>query len=177
MNIEVTSVTKTPEQLSESASAIQVVTSNDIHRSGASSIPEALRLADNLDVAQKNSHDWGISARGFNTDLANKLLVLMDGRTVYTPLFSGVFWDVQDYLMEDLDRIEVISGPGGTLWGANAVNGVINIVSKSSKDTQGSLHGGGRRFLAAGFRRGALRRTLATNVYYRVYGKIFRPRR
>src|SRR5580658_5801993 len=130
---EVTSVSREPEKLSESPSAIQIITQDDIERSGASSIPEALRLADNLDVAQINSHDWGISARGFNTDLANKLLVLIDGRSVYTPLFSGVFWDVQDYLLEDIDRIEVISGPGGTLWGANAVNGVINIITKSAK--------------------------------------------
>src|SRR5882724_11239730 len=144
MDLEVTSVSKRPEKLSETASAIQVITREDIRRSGASSLPEALRLASNLQVAQKNSHDWGISARGFNTDLANKLLVLIDGRTVYTPLFSGVFWNVQDYLLEDIDRIEVISGPGGTLWGANAVNGVINITSKSAKDTQGFyLEGGG----------------------------------
>ena len=122
-----------PSPTDSARSAIQVITHDDIRRSGATSIPEALRLADNLDVAQKNSHDWAISARGFNTDLGNKLLVLIDGRSVYTPLFSGVFWDVQDYLLEDIDRIEVISGPGGTLWGANAVNGVINIITKSAK--------------------------------------------
>jgi iron complex outermembrane receptor protein len=173
MNIEVTSVSKHPEKLSEAASAIQVVTQDDIRRSGASSIPEALRLADNLDVAQKNSHDWAISARGFNTDLANKLLVLIDGRTVYTPLFSGVFWNAQDYLLEDIDRIEVISGPGGTLWGANAVNGVINITSKSAKDTQGVYtEAGGGTWLQdfVGARYGG---SLASNVYFRVYGKYF----
>ena len=131
MNVEVTSVARHPEKLLQAASAIQVITQDDIRRSGATSIPEALRLADNLQVAQKNSHDWAISARGFNTDLANKLLVMIDGRTVYTPLYSGVFWDVQDVLLEDIDRIEVISGPGGALWGANAVNGVINIDRKS----------------------------------------------
>jgi iron complex outermembrane recepter protein len=173
LDIEVTSVTKEPEKLSESPSAIQVITQDDISRSGASSIPEALRLADNLDVAQKNSHDWAISARGFNTALANKLLVMIDGRTVYTPLFSGVFWDVQDYLLEDVDQIEVISGPGGTLWGANAVNGVINITTKSAKDTQGLyLEGGAGTELQdfGGVRYGG---TLASNVYFRVYGKYF----
>jgi iron complex outermembrane recepter protein len=173
LDIEVTSVSREPEKLSESPSAIQVITQDDINRSGASSIPEALRLADNLDVAQKNSHDWAISARGFNTALANKLLVMIDGRTVYTPLYSGVFWDVQDYLLEDIDQIEVISGPGGTQWGANAVNGVINITTRSAKDTQGTyVEGGGGTELQdfAGVRYGG---TVASNVYFRVYGKFF----
>ena len=173
MDIEVTSVAKEPQPYRQAPAAIDVITGDEIRRSGASSIPEALRLADNLDVAQKNSQGWAISARGFNTDLGNKLLVLIDGRTVYTPLYSGVFWDVQDYLLEDIDQIEVISGPGGTLWGANAVNGVINITTKSAKDTQGLYveSGGGselRDFIGA--RYGG---TLASNVYYRVYGKYF----
>src|SRR5665213_1217809 len=173
MNLDVTSVAKEPEPYGQAPAAIDVITGDEIQRSGASSIPEALRLADNLDVAQKNSHDWAISARGFNTALGNKLLVLMDGRTVYTPLYSGVFWDDQDYLLEDIDRIEVISGPGGTLWGANAVNGVINITTKSAKDTQGLyVEGGGGSELRdfTGARYGG---TLASNVYYRVYGKYF----
>ena len=173
MDIEVTSVSKRPEKLSDTASAIQVVTGEDVRRSGASSIPEALRLAGNLHVAQKGSHNWAISARGFNTDSANKLLVLMDGRSVYTPLFSGVFWDVQDYLLEDIDRIEVISGPGGTLWGENAVNGVINIISKSAKETQGVYveAGGGSELRGfGGLRYGG---TLESNVFFRVYGKYF----
>jgi iron complex outermembrane recepter protein len=173
LNMEVTSVSKRPEKLSETASAIQVVTGTDIRRSGASSIPEALRLADNLHVAQKGSHAWAISARGFNTDLANKLLVLIDGRSVYTPLFSGVFWDVQDYLLEDIDRIEVISGPGGALWGANAVNGVINITSKSAKDTQGVYVEGGAGSELRGFGGVRYGGQLATNVFFRVYGKYF----
>jgi iron complex outermembrane receptor protein len=170
MELEVTSVSKRPEKLLDAASAIQVITQEDIRRAGVSSLPQALRLAGNLNVAEQNSHDWNISARGFNTDLANKLLVLMDGRTVYTPLFSGVFWDTQDYLLADLDRIEVISGPGGTLWGANAVNGVINITTKSAKDTQGGYAetGTGDELRAtAGLRYGG---ALAPGVYYRVYG-------
>ncbi len=173
MNLEVTSVSKRPEKLSETASAIQVVTNEDLRRSGATTLPEALRLAGNLNVAAQNPHDWNISARGFNTDLANKLLVLIDGRTVYTPLFSGVFWDVQDYLLEDIDRIEVISGPGGTLWGANAVNGVINITSKNARDTQGlflEAAAGDELSGAVGGRYGG---TLAPGVFYRVYGKYF----
>jgi iron complex outermembrane recepter protein len=173
MNVRVTSVARHPERLLETASAIQVITQEDIRRSGATSIPEALRLADNLQVAQKNSHDWAISARGFNTALANKLLVMIDGRTVYTPLYSGVFWDAQDYLMADIDRIEVISGPGGALWGANAVNGVINIITKKAKDTQGlyaQAGGGSRPQDFADVRYGG---AFDPNTQFRVYGKYF----
>lgn len=173
MNVEVTSVARHPEKLIAAASAIQVITQEDIRRSGASSIPEALRLADNLQVAQKNSHDWGISARGFNTDLSNKLLVMIDGRTLYTPLYSGVFWDAQDYLLEDIDRIEVISGPGGALWGANAVNGVINIITKNARETQGlyAEGGGGTQpsdFVALRYGGGG-----GSATSFRVYGKAF----
>ena len=173
LNLEVTSVSRRPEKLSETASAIQVITQEDIRRSGATSIPEALRLASNLQVAQVDSSQWAISARGFTSTTANKLLVLIDGRTVYTPLYSGVFWDVQDTLLEDIDRIEVISGPGATLWGANAVNGVISITTKSAKDTQGLfLEGGGGTELRGfgGVRYGG---ELATNLHYRVYGTFF----
>jgi iron complex outermembrane recepter protein len=169
MNIEVTSVSKEPEKLLDAASAIQVITGDEIIRSGASNIPEALRLADNLEVAQENSHDWEISARGFNANLGDKLLVLVDGRAVYTPLYGGVEWNVQDGLLEDIDRIEVISGPGGTLWGANAVNGVINITSKSAQDTQGlylEAGGGSQLEQIAAVRYGG---KLAPSVYYRAY--------
>src|SRR5580698_346882 len=171
MDVEVTSVSRHPEKLLQTASAIQVITREDIRRSGATSIPEALRLADNLEVAQKNSHDWAISARGFNTALANKLLVMIDGRTVYTPLFSGVFWDVQDYPLEDIERIEVISGPGGTLWGANAVNGIINIITRKAGDTQGAyVEGGGGNQLQEF---GTLRYgdSVGDATQFRVYGK------
>jgi iron complex outermembrane receptor protein len=172
MDIEVTSVSKEPEKLLDAASAIQVITNDDIETAGASSIPEALRLADNLEVAQENSHDWAISARGFDANLANKLLVLIDGRAVYSPLYGGVEWNVQDYLMADVDRIEVISGPGGTLWGANAVNGVINVTTKSPKDTQGLYleeDAGNELQNLTAVRYGGV---LAPNVYYRVYGEI-----
>lgn len=172
-NIEITSVSRRAERLQDAPASIVVITNEDIRRSGATSIPEALRLANNLNVAQKNSHDWAISSRGFNTDLGNKLLVLIDGRTVYTPLYSGVFWDRQDYLLEDIERIEVISGPGSTLWGANAVNGVINIITKSTQDTKGlyaETATGTNLKNATAVRYGG---QLAPNVSYRVYGKYF----
>src|SRR5881275_2716118 len=171
MNLEVTSVSKRPERLSQAASAIQVITEEDIRRSGAASLPEALRLASNLEVAQVDSRQWAISARGFNSTTANKLLVLIDGRTVYTPLYSGVFWDVQDVPLWDVDRIEVISGPGATLWGANAVNGVINVITKRAQDAQGHyVSGGGGTKLQGlgGARDGGV---LGAKVHYRAYGK------
>ncbi|WP_438479167.1 TonB-dependent receptor plug domain-containing protein [Oleiharenicola lentus] len=173
MDIEVTSVSKRPEKLSGAASAIQVITGEDIRRSGATRLPEALRLASNLQVAQIDSRQWAISSRGFNNVFADKMLVLIDGRTVYTPLYAGVYWDVQDTFMADLDRIEVISGPGATQWGANAVNGVINITTKNAKDTQGGLLvGGGGTALrgSGGVRYGG---QIAPNLHYRVYGKYF----
>ncbi len=137
MDYKITSVMRREESISESPSAIQVITKEQIKLAGVSSLPEALRLATNLQVARQNANQWIISARGFSSDAGNKLLVLIDGRSVYTPLLSGVFWDRQNYLLEDIDRIEVISGPGGTLWGANAVNGVINIITRSANDTKG----------------------------------------
>jgi iron complex outermembrane recepter protein len=142
-NIEITSVSKRPEPLSTAAASIYVITREDIHRSGANTIPEMLRLAPNLQVARVDASQYAITARGFNSTTANKLLVLIDGRSVYTPLYSGVFWDIQDVLPEDIERIEVLSGPGGTLWGANAVNGVINIITRDSHDTTGTLASAG----------------------------------
>ncbi len=175
--LEVTSVSKTPERLSQTASAIQVITGEDIHRSGATTLPEALRLAANLEVAQVSAHDWGITARGFNGaplssgSLADKLLVLIDGRSVYSSLFGGVYWDVQNVMLEDVDRIEVISGPGGTLWGANAVNGVINVVTKSARETRRGL-----ATVSAGSQlrdHGALRwgGRAGENVFFRAWGQ------
>jgi iron complex outermembrane recepter protein len=147
MNIEVTSVSKKEQKLSSVAAAIFVITQKDIRRSGATNIPDLLRIVPGLDVAQINASTWAISARGFNLQFANKLLVQIDGRAVYTPLFGGVNWDTQDMPLEDIERIEVIRGPAGTVWGANAVNGVINVISKRTADTQGGLvtSGGARR--------------------------------
>jgi iron complex outermembrane receptor protein len=121
------------------SAAIFVITEEDIHRSGATNIPDLLRMAPGLDVAQINPSTWAISARGFNGQYSNKLLVLIDGRTVYTPIFSGVFWDAQDVPLDSIGRIEVIRGPGAAVWGANAVNGVINIITKSAGDTQSAI--------------------------------------
>ncbi len=173
MNIEVTLVSRAPVKLSKVPSAIQVITREQIRRSGAANVPEALRLASNLQVAQLNANTWIISARGFNTTFANKLLVMIDGRSVYTPLYGGVVWALQNVLLEDVDRIEVVSGPGGTLWGANAVNGVINIVTRSSKESQGTYV----TALAGNFinhsvavRHGG---KLSDNLSYRVYAKHF----
>jgi iron complex outermembrane receptor protein len=143
MNIEVTSVSRKEQKLSEVAAAIFVITQEDIRDSGATNIPDLLRMVPGLDVAQIDANTWAISSRGFNFQFANKLLVLIDGRAVYTPLFGGVNWDTQDVPLEDIDRIEVIRGPGGTVWGANAVNGVINIITKKASDTKGALVRGG----------------------------------
>ena len=172
-NIRVTSVSKKSQKLSQAPAAIFVITDKEIARSGATSLPEALRMSPGLNVARVSKSIWAISARGFNDQFANKLLVMMDGRSVYTPLFSGVYWDVQDTLLEDIDRIEVIRGPGATLWGANAVNGVINILTKSARDTQGllaSAGGGGEERIFASFRYGG---KLRPELHFRVYGKYF----
>jgi iron complex outermembrane receptor protein len=145
MNLEVTSVSKKPERLMDAAAAVQVITSEDIRRSGATTLPDLLRLVPGVQVARANSSTWAVGVRGFTSTLSRSLLVLIDGRSVYSPLFAGVYWDVQDVILNDIDRIEVIRGPGATLWGANAVNGVINIITKSAQATQGSyasLRGG-----------------------------------
>lgn len=170
-NLTVTSVSRRAEPLSVVASAIQVITAEDIRRAGATRIGEALRLASNLQVAQINGNGFAVSARGFNSTTSNKLLVMIDGRTIYSPLFAGVFWEAQDVPIYDVERIEVISGPGGTLWGANAVNGVINIITRSAADTQGMLvrAGAGTELQGAG----ALRYggELGENANFRVYGQ------
>lgn len=173
MNIQVTSVSKKEEKLFETAAAIYVITQEEIRRSGLTSIPELLRLVPGLSVARIDGNKWAITARGFNGRFTNKLLVLIDGRTIYSPTFSGVFWEAQDVLVEDIERIEVIRGPGGTLWGANAVNGVINIITKRAAETQGGLVTAGSGSEERGF--GSLRYggKIGENAHYRAYAKYF----
>ncbi len=173
MDLRVTSVSKKPERFGDSAAAITVITQDDIRRSGVTSIPELLRMVPGLDVAQINSSTWAISARGFNSNFSTKLLVLIDGRSVYH-LASGVYWDVQDLILEDIARIEVIRGPAGALYGANAVNGVINIITKSSKDTQGTLLTAGGGNLQPGAVSARYGGKLGDNGFFRIYAKGFR---
>jgi len=163
-------ILKGHDTLSQTPAAISIVTADDIHRSGATSIPEALRQVPGMEVARVDASEWAVSARGFNDVFANKLLVLQDGRTVYSPVFSGVFWDVQGAMMEDIDRIEVFRGPGSTVWGANSVNGVINVITKNAKDTQGFLASAGGGTIDQAFVNARYGGQIGSNVYYRVYG-------
>lgn len=168
MSITVTSVAKKEQSLLDAAAAAFVITQEDIRRSGVTTLPDALAMAPGVQVARINSGNWSVSTRGFAGSTSNKLLVLIDGRSVYSPAYSGVFWDMQNTLLEDVERIEVIRGPGGTLWGANAVNGVINIITKQAQDTVGSLvriSGGNQLFGTAG-RYGA---KLGENTHGRAY--------
>src|SRR3989441_664770 len=172
-SIEVITVTKAPKEISRTPAAIYVLTSDDIRRSGATSIPEVLRLVPGVEVARTDSSTWSVGIRGFGSTFSRSVLVLIDGRSVYTPLYAGVDWKLQNVLLEDVDRIEVIRGPGGTIWGANAVNGVINIITKSAQDTHGMLvsTGGGNADQGfVGFRFGGGN---SKNLDYRIYGKGF----
>ena len=173
MNMQVTSVSKRTQKVADAAAAVYVITQEDIRRSGATNIPEALRLAPGVQVARIDENKWAISSRGFNGRFADKLLVLIDGRSVYTPLFSGVYWNVQDVMLEDVDRIEVIRGPGATLWGANAVNGVINIITKSARNTQAGLATAGGGNELRGFSNLRYGGTVNQDAYYRAYAKYF----
>jgi len=171
MDIEVTSVSKKPQKKSEAAAAIFVITNTDLQRWGVTNVPDALRRVPGLQVARIDANKWAITSRGFNSRFANKLLVLVDGRSVYTPLFAGVYWEANEVMLEDVERIEVIRGPGGTVWGANAVNGVINIITKSAADTQGTLLTAGIGNEEKGF--SSVRHGGETDdgKHYRVYGK------
>src|SRR5271169_6846398 len=173
MNIEVTSVSKKEQKLSRVAAAVFVITPEDIRRSGATNIPDLLRMVPGLQVAQINGSTWAITARGFDGQYSNKLLVLVDGRTVYSPIFSGTFWDSQTLLLDNIARIEVIRGPGATLWGANAVNGVINITTKKAADTQGGLLTTGGGTSEQGFATARYGGTIGGETSYRVSGGGF----
>jgi iron complex outermembrane receptor protein len=169
-NVEVVSASKEPELLSRTPAAVYVLTQVDIRRSGATTLPEVLRLVPGVEVARIDSNKWAVGIRGFGTRLSKSLLVLVDGRSVYTTLFAGVYWDARDVMLEDVDRIEVIRGPGGTVWGPNAVNGVINIITRSARDTQGSLASatvGNVNQGLFGFRYGGT----VGDTAYRAYGK------
>ena len=170
MDIEVTSVSRTAETLSSAAAAVSVLTNEDMQRSGATTIPEVLRGVPGLHVARRNSNSWAVSSRAFSSINSEKLLVLSDTRSIYTPLFSGVQWDVQDYLMQDIERIEVIRGPGASLWGSNAVNGVINITTKHARNTQGTLLSAmlGTEEGGAAVRSGG---TFGESGFFRVFGQ------
>ena len=170
MNESVTSVSKKEQKLGDAAAAVTVLSNDDLQRSGVTTVADALRLVPGVQVATIDSGNWAISARGFNSQFGNKLLVMIDGRTVYSPLFSGVYWDAQQMLLDDVDRIEVIRGPGATVWGANAVNGVINILSKSARDTQGGLLYGGGGDVHLGLGGARYGGKISENTYYRVYG-------
>lgn len=168
--IDVTSVSRRSERLSDTAAAVSVITADQIYRSGLTSLPEVVRLADAVDVARVNSSTWATSFRGFTTNPANKLLVLMDGRSLYSPLTSGTFWDVEDTVLNDIERVEVIRGPGGAVWGPNAVNGVVNVITKSAAATIGdyvSVAGGSDEHVYAAGRHGAQ----IGRGAYRIYGK------
>ena len=172
LEAEVMSASKRREKLFDTPSAIYVISSEDIMRSGVTNIPDALRMAPGVQVAQTDSNSWVISIRGFNDSLSNKLLVMIDGRTVYNPIFGGTYWEAQDVVLADIDRIEVVRGPGGTLWGANAVNGVINIITRNAAETQGALvsgiYGTHERVLTG--RQGGV---IGNEGFYRVYAKHF----
>ena len=171
LEIKVTSVSKKPESLSETAAAVYVITAEDIRRSGFTTIAEVLRMVPGLEVGRIDASKWAVTSRGFGGRLASKLLVLIDGRTVYTPIFSGVFWNRQDVFLEDIARIEVIRGPGATLWGANAVNGVINVITKGAEETcftSVSIGGGTEERVFGSLRYGA---QAGASMWYRVYGK------
>lgn len=170
-NIEVTTTSKEPEQVWKTPAAIYVITQEEIRRSGATTIPELLRMAPGVEVARIDSDHWAVGIRGFNGEFSKSLLVMIDGRSVYSPLFAGVYWQVQDTLFEDIDRIEVIRGPGGTIWGANAVNGIINIITKNPAETRGTLASAGAGTVDQGQAEARYGGGRGATFDYRVYGK------
>ncbi len=173
LNVEVTSVSRAEEGLRDAAAAIFVVTQEDLRRTGVTTMPEALRLAPGINVARQSSSSWAVSARGFSSIASEKLLVLSDTRSIYTPLFSGVQWDVQDYLLADVERVEVIRGPGATMWGSNAVNGVINVTTRSARDTHGAYVEAGAGTFENYFMGARYGGETRGGMHYRVFGRYF----
>jgi iron complex outermembrane receptor protein len=173
LDIKVTSVAKKEQKLADTAAAVFVISQEDIRRSGHRTLPELLRMVPGIEVANISASSWAVTSRGLNEEFARRLLVLIDGRSIYSPLFSGVYWDSHNPLLEDIDRIEVVRGPGGTLWGANAVNGVINVITKKAKDTQGGFLEAGAGSEEKGF--GSLRYggQFGKTTHYRGYVKYF----
>ena len=168
-DVEVTTASKQPQQVQKTSAAVFVITQDDIRRSGATCIPEALRLAPGVQVSRIDGDHWSISIRGFAGQFSKSLLVLIDGRSVYTPLYAGVYWDVQNVVLEDVERIEVIRGPGGTIWGANAVNGVINIITKSAAETHGTLVSLAGGSVDQGIGEARYGGSVGNNFNYRIY--------
>ena len=173
MNVKVVSVSKTEEEMSRTAAAIFVITQEDIRRSGATNIPDLLRMVPGMDVAQIDANTWAISARGFNARFGNKLFVMVDGRSIYTPSFGGVYWEALDIPLEDIERIEVIRGPGGSIWGTNAVNGVINIITKKASETKGAVVTAGGGNIDQGFGLAQFGGSVGQSTSYRVFSKYF----
>lgn len=174
LDVQVTSVSKRSQSLSDAAAAVFVISNEDLRRSGVTNIPDALRMVPGLDVARIDANRWAVTSRGFNGRFANKLLVLMDGRTIYSPTFSGVYWESQDVILEDVERIEVIRGPGATLWGANAVNGVINIITRHAAETQGGMAVLGAGTEERGFATARYGTRLGEGTYGRIYAKTLK---
>ena len=169
-NVQVTTVSKAPQEIMKTPAAVFVITQDDIRRSGATSIPEALRLAPGVEIARIDANHWSVAIRGFAGQFSKSLLVLVDGRSIYTPLFEGVYWDLPYVMLEDVERIEVIRGPGGTIWGSNAVNGVINIITKKATETKGALATMGSGTVDEGTGAFHYGGTFGKTFDYRVYG-------
>ena len=172
LNLKVTSVGRKAQQLAKAPAAVFVITQEDIRRSGATTLMDVLRMVPGLEVARINGSTWAISARGGLSQFANKMLVLIDGRSVYSQFFSGVVWDQQDVALEDIDRIEVIRGPGAVMWGANAVNGVINVITKTAGSTQGALVSAGSGTEERSFATARYGGAIGDRGFYRIYGKF-----
>ena len=173
LHMTVTTVSRSPEELQKVPAAVFVLTGEDIKRSGVTSVPDALRLVPGVEVASTDNNKWAVSIRGFASPLTNNLLVMIDGRSIYDPAFSGTLWEIRDVMLEDIDRIEVIRGPGGSVWGENAANGVINIITKNAAETQGILASAGYGNIERDFEDVRYGGKIMDSTFYRLYGRFF----